>query len=166
MGDTPLPPAAQPLEVVNADDYYGMNFPYDSTGLRVPSDLDEMILGYHGLAPDLRAKFDRATYWLEMAERQWSFSVSASFASLVSAVESLTERGDKHGITCPECNGTLDHEVPGATERFRAFFEQYAPGRRTANAAVRCIACGRTFCTEVRYCKSIKLLISGGTRPD
>src|SRR4051794_36449844 len=44
------------------------------------------------------------------ASRQWGFSMSASFASLVSAVESLINRAGH-----------------GSTKRFRDFFETYAP---------------------------------------
>ena len=46
-----------------------------------------------------------------MASRQWHISVSASFAALVSVVESL-----------------INTRGPGSTARFRAFFERYAPG--------------------------------------
>jgi hypothetical protein len=54
--------------------------------------------------------------------------VSASFAALVSAIESLTERGDRHQFDCPICGKPTDHEVPGAIRRFKDFFEIYAPG--------------------------------------
>ena len=56
-------------------------------------------------------EIDRAAYWLDMAWRQWDISVSASFAALVSAVESL-----------------INTRGPGATGRFRDFLERYAPG--------------------------------------
>ena len=65
---------------------------------------------------------------MDMASRQWTISVSSSFASLVSAVESLTNRGSVHRVYCEECNGHRQHEEPGPTEQFRAFFEKYAPG--------------------------------------
>jgi hypothetical protein len=75
-----------------------------------------------------RSKFDRAAFWLDMASRQSTISVSASFASLVSAVESLTDRGTTHLAYCELCQDNRPHEVPGAIERFRLFFETYAPG--------------------------------------
>jgi len=65
---------------------------------------------------------------MDMASRQWTVSVSLSFASLVSAIESLTDRGTTHRVYCHDCQDFAQHEVPGATERFRAFFECYAPG--------------------------------------
>ena len=54
--------------------------------------------------------------------------MSSSFASVVSAVEALTERGTIHRVYCEQCDRDRQHEVPGATERFRDFFETYAPG--------------------------------------
>ncbi|MEX0697319.1 MAG: hypothetical protein WD099_07230 [Dongiaceae bacterium] len=121
------PPVGEKLEDVDPNEYYTM-VGHDGKGLRVPADLDQSICHYLDLSPSNRARFDRATFWMDMASRQWNVSVSSSFASLVSAVESLTDRGATHRIYCEECNGDRDHEVPGATERFRAFFDKYAAG--------------------------------------
>jgi len=115
---------------------------HDGQGLRVPSDLDDSICLYTQLSPTNRAKFDRAAFWLDVASRQWTISISSSFASLVSAVESLTDRGAVHRVYCKKCKGECQHEAPGATERFRAFFEKFAPGaaqrkRRNEMYAVR-----------------------------
>lgn len=121
------PPAGEPLEEVEPDEYY-TKVGHDGRGLRVPADLDHSICLYLRLPPTNRAKFDRATFWMDMAARQWTNSVSSSFASLVSAVESLTGRGTIHRVYCEQCKGYCQHEAPGATARFRAFFEQYAPG--------------------------------------
>jgi hypothetical protein len=57
-----------------------------------------------------REKFGRAGFWLDMASRQWTISFSASFASLVIAIEALAERGNNLG----------------AAARFRNFIERYA----------------------------------------
>jgi hypothetical protein len=65
---------------------------------------------------------------MDMASGQWNLSVSASFAALVSAIESLTEWGDTHQFECPICGKPTQHEVPGATRRFKDFFDIYAPG--------------------------------------
>src|SRR5215831_7186076 len=40
-----------------------------------------------------REKFNRAGFWMDMASRQWTVSLSASFASLAIAIESLAESG-------------------------------------------------------------------------
>jgi hypothetical protein len=109
--DSHSPPADQPLEVIESDLYYTQVTGIDGKGLRVPNDLDDLICKYQSLAPKRRAEFDRMAFWLDHASRQWSFSMSASFAALVSAVESL-----------------INQDGPGSTQRFRDFFETYAPG--------------------------------------
>ena len=125
-------PTALRLEELAPEGYY-TSVGHDGQGLRVPADLDESICSYMSLSPDNRMKFDRANFWLDMASRQWNISVSASFAALVSTIESLTERGKTHHFDCPVCNVPYQHEVPGATERFRAFFETYAFGGALRN---------------------------------
>lgn len=109
--DAPSLLADERLEEIEAERYYTEVRGIDGQGLRVPDDLDNSICLYQKLAPARRAEFDRAAFWLDMASRQWRISVSASFAALVSAVESL-----------------INTRGPGSTARFRAFFERYAPG--------------------------------------
>jgi len=113
--DAPSPLAAERLEEIEADQYFTAVRGTDGRGLRIPSDLDDSICQYQRLPPVRRAEFDRAAFWLDNASRQWHTSMSASFAALVSAVESL-----------------INIRGPGATGRFRAFFEQYAPGATLA----------------------------------
>ena len=107
--DALSPPAGEQLEEVEPEEYY-TEVGHDGKGLRVPADLDQSICFYLQLSATNRAKFDRATFWIDLAWRQWTISASASFASLVSAVESLTDRGR------------------GATKGCRAFLNKYAPG--------------------------------------
>jgi hypothetical protein len=121
------PPVGQKLEELGSNRYYE-EVRHGGRGLRVPDDLDDLICRYQDLPPPLQAKFDRATYWLSMARRQWEDSMSASYASLVSSAEALTtEKGTKHNVYCDECKENRSHDVPGATEKFRAFFELYTP---------------------------------------
>ncbi len=121
------PPIGEQLEEVEAEEYYE-KVGHDGKRLRVPSDLDHSICSYKALSPKNRAKCDRAIFWMDMASRQWNISVSASFAALVSAIESLTERGTIHKYQCPVCGKSTQHEVPGVTRRFKDFFDTYAPG--------------------------------------
>ena len=120
-------PATERLVELEPEEYYSRTG-YDGNPMRVPTDLDETLCLYRDLSYANRAKFDRSAYWIDMALRQWTISFSSSFASLVSAVEALTERGTIHMVFCEQCQLTKPHEVPGATERFRAFFETNAPG--------------------------------------
>jgi hypothetical protein len=120
-------PAAEKLAEIEPEEYY-TNLGHDGGPLRVPADLDDSLCRYRDLSEVNRSKFDRAAFWMNVADRQWTISVSSSFASLVSAVESLTDRGTTHLVYCEQCQGDRSHEVPGLTERFRSFFETYAPG--------------------------------------
>lgn len=125
-------PAGHNLEEVEPERYY-METGYEGNGLRVSSDLDELICFYLKLTAAAYIKFDRAIFWMDMAAREWTVSVSSSFAALVSAVESLTDRGATHRVYCDLCKSDCQHEAPGATERFRAFFEEFAPGASLKN---------------------------------
>jgi hypothetical protein len=122
------PPTAERVEEVEPSGYYA-NAGHDGRPLRVPSDLDDSICRYRDLSEMNRAKFDRASFWMEMASRHSDSSLSSSFASLVSAVEALTERGIQHRVYCDECGTHVPHDFPGPTGLFRSFFETYAPGR-------------------------------------
>ena len=113
------------LQEIAPEDYYAQ-VGLDGKGLRIPTDLDESIMLYFQLSPENRFKFDTSTYWVYNAYKQWTFSISSSFASLVSAVESLTSRGTRHETFCNVCNREVSHEFPGAIEKFRNFFENYA----------------------------------------
>src|SRR5260370_25811637 len=79
--------------------------------MRVPSDLDDSIYRYQHLPPDLKSKFDRASYWMSMASRQSTDSMSASFASLIIAVEALAGDGSKSNVV----------------KKFHDFLEKHAP---------------------------------------
>jgi hypothetical protein len=125
--DALSPPAAESLVELEEEAYY-TNAGYDGNPLRVPADLDESLCRYRELSEAKRSKFDRAAFWMDVASSQSTISASSSFASLVSAVESLTDRGTTHRVYCEQCRDYRSHEVPGATERFRSFFETYAPG--------------------------------------
>ena len=125
--DALSPLSGENMVEIEPDVYYA-NTGHDGNPLRVPADLDESLCLDFDLSETSRAKFDRAAFWMDMASRLWPISVSSSFASLVSAVEALTDRGTTHRVYCEKCRAEASHEVPGATQRFRSFFETYAPG--------------------------------------
>ena len=120
-------PFSHQLMVLDDEDYY-RKFGVDGQGLRVPSDLDDLLVRYSALRGEKREKFDRACYWMDMYSRLWNRTASGSFAALVSAIEALTERGDIHYFDCPTCNSPTQHEIPGANRRFGEFLEDHAPG--------------------------------------
>lgn len=108
------PVTVERIEEVDPETYY-ISVVHDGRSLQVPADLDDSICCYMQLSPGNRAKFNRAGFWMDMASRQWTVSFSASFASLVIAIEALGER-------------TLR-----PTARFRNFIETYAPGASLEN---------------------------------
>jgi hypothetical protein len=116
----PSPLTAERLEVIESDRYYTEVIGIDGLGLRVPDDLDESICRYQALPPGRREEFDRAAFWLDIASSQWHTSMSASFAAIVSAVESL-----------------VNTDGPGSTSRFKEFIERYAPGATLAARRTR-----------------------------
>lgn len=126
--DSPSEIKGERVEEVEPHEYYA-SVGHDGQGLRVPSDLDDSICRYLDLTSANRAKFDRAAFWFDMSSRLSTTSVSAAFACLVSAIESLTERGATHLVYCAKCGRESSHDAPGATETFRTFLEKYAPGR-------------------------------------
>jgi hypothetical protein len=103
------PLTTERIKEVASDAYY-TSVGYDGRNLEVPADLDDLICCYTQLSPGNRATFDRGSFWMDMASRQWTISLSASFASLVIAIEALGERNKK------------------PTVRFHDFLEQYANG--------------------------------------
>jgi hypothetical protein len=109
--DEPSPVTAESAQVIEAEEYFSTRHGLDGLGLRIPSDLDEWICRYQQLSAERREEFDRATFWLDMASREWDVSMSSSFAALVSVIEAL-----------------INQRGPGSTKRFHEFLEKYAPG--------------------------------------
>jgi hypothetical protein len=107
--DEPSPLTAERIKEVDSDTYY-TSVVHDGRTLEVPADLDDLICCYAQLSAQNRATFDRGSFWMDMASRQWTMSLSASFASLVIAIEALGDRNKK------------------PTVRFHDYLEQYAPG--------------------------------------
>lgn len=123
--DDYCPASAPPITELEPSAYYSTRG-NDGQALRLPQGLDTEIARYLNLPAQHRQKFDRAAYWMSMASRQWNISMSLSFTALVSAIEALADRGVNHRLHCPDCDKATTHQSPGATERFRAFLEQYA----------------------------------------
>jgi hypothetical protein len=104
------PSDAAPMKEIDPRNYYEITG-HDGRELQVPTDLDDSICCYFGLSAENKAKFGRAGFWMSMASRQWTFSLSAAFASLVIAIDALADKTER------------------AAERFRNFIEKHAPGK-------------------------------------
>jgi hypothetical protein len=107
--DTLSPLTTERIKEVDPDSYY-TRVGHDGRSLEVPADLDHLICRYTQLSPRNRATFDLGSFWMDMASRQWTILLSASFASLVIAIEALGDRSKR------------------PTARFHDYLEQYAPG--------------------------------------
>ena len=125
--DEPSASTAQKIEEISPEKFKAVG--NDGMGLRVSTSLDEMVMQFRNLKYKRRRRFRLALYWWDMASRCGNISAySLSFAALVSSVEALAGRGETHHFKCPECGGSCQHEVPGATERFKTFLEKFASG--------------------------------------
>jgi hypothetical protein len=109
VSDSLSPLTTERIKEVDPATYY-TSVGHDGRSLQVPAGLDELICCYMQLLPNTRATFDRGSFWMDMASRQWAISFSATFASLVIAIEALGDRKKK------------------PTARFHDYLEQYAPG--------------------------------------
>jgi hypothetical protein len=133
----PSPAVSPSIQEVEPTEYYTWKGNVGGP-LRVPSILDETLAGYLGLPEPLRARFDRSLFWLDMSQRQWNVSMSASFAALVTAIEVLLDRGETHTVECAQCGRKVDHDHPSIGANLKAFFDAYAPGddRRSSASMV------------------------------
>jgi hypothetical protein len=105
------PVSSELIEEIEPNEYFG-KIGHDGKGLRVPTDLDDLICRYQQLSGANRSKLNRAMFWMYQSARVWTLSMSASFAAVVSAVEALTDR----------------QLIPSAAQRSHDFFETYARG--------------------------------------
>jgi len=119
-------PAADQLEEVAPEQYDEVVV---SDELRVPSDLDESICLYEALLGVDREKFDRAAFWFSTSSRMWDISMSASFAALAFAIESMTTGSNVHEVQCHACGSPIES---GPTKLFRNFLAAYVPGASLA----------------------------------
>ncbi|MFJ6635774.1 hypothetical protein ACIQMR_30900 [Streptomyces sp. NPDC091376] len=91
--------------------------------LTLREDMAAYLDAYIQLTPDDRRKLLRAAYWLHLAGKVFASSHSASFQSLVQAVEALTTVPPGQP-KCPECDRVIG---VGPTRLFQEFVAKYAP---------------------------------------
>ena len=91
--------------------------------LVLPLQIRTWLNSFRSLDKEKEAKILRSAYWLHHSIDVWRLSKSASYQSLIQAVETLIDipKGQPH---CPECRRTLG---PGPTRLFSEFLEEYAP---------------------------------------
>jgi hypothetical protein len=109
VSDVLSPLSTELIKTVEPSTYFA-SVVHDGRSLEVPADLDDLICCYLELSEKHRTILDRASFWMDMASREWTISLSASFASLVIAIEALGDRSKR------------------PTARFHNYLERYAPG--------------------------------------
>jgi hypothetical protein len=86
---------------------------------------------FSSLSEAKKAKVLRSAYWLHHSIDVWRLSKSASYQSLIQAVEAVIEVPKGHP-QCPECHRTLG---PGPTKLFAEFLDRYAPASTRSKSA-------------------------------
>lgn len=91
--------------------------------LVLPLKIQTWLDAFRSLDKAKETKILRSAYWLHHSIDVWRLSKSASYQSLIQAVETLIDV-PKGQSNCPECHRTLG---PGPTKLFSDFLEKYAP---------------------------------------
>jgi hypothetical protein len=91
------------------------------TPLRMPDRAAELLDKFRGLDQDTAAKFLRACYWLSLSPLQWHTSATASYVSLIVAMEALLP--NPGGERCSACG----KPTQSTSQAFYDLVETYAP---------------------------------------
>jgi hypothetical protein len=113
----------RPLPLVDPVEYYTRRGIRSDQTLSVPANLGELLTRFFSASYDDQDRFIRASFWFDHARTAYLHSRSASFTSLISAIEALMPADQKLG-DCPVCKRPLGK---GATRRLNEFLDQYAP---------------------------------------
>jgi hypothetical protein len=113
----------EPLPVIDPVKYYTRIGIRPGQTLSLPANLHELLARFFSASDDDQERFVRASFWFNHAHTVYVHSRSASFTSLISAIEALIPTEQKLG-DCPTCRRPLGK---GATRRMNEFLDQYAP---------------------------------------
>lgn len=119
---------SDPLAMVFSSSVYYLPQTFHGDYLTVPDNLDSLLCNYQSLTLENKEKFDRAAYWFDIAYRQWEISASASYFSLVAAIEALSGKVESDKVKCDQCGIEYKPIASGAIRAFKDFLEKYAQG--------------------------------------
>jgi hypothetical protein len=105
------------IQLVSFKEYYG-RFGHSASGLSLPDNLSESIDAIFNLTEDLKKKFVNASGWIDQARQVWSYSHSAAFICIVTAIESLMDKSSK---ICSSCH----QPVYSVTKKFKEFLRAH-----------------------------------------
>lgn len=97
----------------------------------MPKSIQHCLDIFDALDTDNRQKILRASFWLDHSSQVWRLSKSASYQSLIQAVEVLIDIPKKQP-KCTECHRTLG---VGPTALFTTFLDKYSPASSTLEPA-------------------------------
>src|SRR6266404_6332601 len=117
------------VALIEINQYYSMRGISIDRSLDLPADLPQQLDRFFALTTTDREKFLRASYWFQHAGTVFSYSKSASFIALVSAVEALMPEPSA-GEPCPQCKQRIG---AGPTRRFVEFVESTVPNSGISN---------------------------------
>src|SRR5439155_14540763 len=112
------------LSAVPPADYYTRSGIGSDRVLEVPANLADLLGAFFSLSREHRDAFLRACFWFQHAKMIHSYSRSAAFTAVVSAIEALMP-GVKGPEVCEKCGRPIG---VGPTKLFMEFVERFAPG--------------------------------------
>jgi hypothetical protein len=112
-----------PVQAAEPEEYYTRFGITPEEGLQVPHNLASLIDRFFSLNETDQDSFLRSCFWLNHANRVFTYSASAFFTSLISALEALIPT-EASGDKCPMCQRSISK---GSTRRLTELLNQYAP---------------------------------------
>ena len=113
-----------PIGLVEPVEYYGRYGVSVGRPLDLSSDFHEQLERFEQLPKHEHDQFLRACFWFQHSQLVHTYSRSAAFTALISAIEALIDppRGEERCEKCDKPTG------PGLRQLFIDFVERFAPG--------------------------------------
>ncbi len=114
----------QKLSAIHQNEYYTRLGIRAGQALELPANVGDLLDRFFALSKQDRDRFLRASFWFQHAGIVHSYSRSAAYTALISAIEALMapERPEAYCETCRRPMGR------GTTQRFADFVESLVPG--------------------------------------
>ena len=118
-----------PLRTVQAAEFYNQRGIGSDSQFDLPDNFEKQLDTFFELSPMKQKQFLRACFWYQYANRIHSYSRSAAFSAVISAIETLMPDDEEGEPRCRECGKTMK----GVTQRFAEFVDSLAPHTGQAN---------------------------------
>jgi len=115
---------------IEPSEYYARSGINANQHLEIPSNLFDLLESFFRLSRKDKERFLRACFWFQHARIVHTYSRSAAFTGLISAVEAFIQQ--KRGAPiCEMCRRPIG---PGPTQQFVDFVERFAPSSEVPEA--------------------------------